>query len=47
MLEEAAQASQVDWYDTAESQRLLGYQNRSYQHYAEEMRVLIAELMAG
>jgi nucleoside-diphosphate-sugar epimerase len=37
----------VDWYDTEESQRLLGYQNRSYQHFSEEMRALISDLMAS
>ena len=37
----------VDWYDTEESQRILGYQNRSYGCYAEEMRTLINELMAS
>ncbi len=37
----------VDWYDTSESQRLLGYQNRSYEFFAEEMRALIEELMAS
>ena len=36
----------VDWYDTEESQRLLGYQNRSYQHYADEMNAIIEEMMA-
>ena len=36
----------VDWYDTDESQRLLGYQNRSYQHYSDEMRAIVEELMA-
>ena len=36
----------VDWYDTEESQRVLRYQNRSYQHYADEMRKIVEELMA-
>ena len=36
----------VDWYDTEESQRLLGYQNRSYQHYSDEMRAIVEALMA-
>ena len=35
----------VDWYDTEESQRVLGYQNRSYQHYADEMRAIVAAMM--
>ena len=36
----------VDWYDTEESQRLLGYQNRSYQRYSDEMRAIVEALMA-
>ena len=36
----------VDWYDTEESQQLLGYQNRSYQHYSDEMRAIIEAMMA-
>ena len=36
----------VDWYDTEESQKVLKYQNRSYQHYAQEMRNIIEALMA-
>ena len=36
----------VDWYDTEESQRLLGYQNRSYQHYSDEMNAIIEAMMA-
>ena len=36
----------VDWYDTEESQQLLGYQNRSYQHYSDEMNAIIEEMMA-
>lgn len=35
----------VDWYDTDESQRILGYQNRSYQHYIGEMQAIIQEMM--
>ena len=35
----------VDWYDTDESQRILGYQNRSYQHYIREMQAIIQEMM--
>ena len=34
-----------DWYDTEESQRILGYQNRSYQHYSNQMRAIIKEMM--
>jgi len=36
----------MDWYDTAESQRSLGYQNRTYERYAGEMRALVASMMA-
>ena len=36
----------VDWYDTEESQRVLSYQNRSYQHYSDEMHAIIEALMA-
>lgn len=36
----------VDWYDTEESQHILKYQNRSYQHYADEMRAIIEAMMA-
>ena len=35
----------MDWYDTNESQRILGYQNRSYQHYLGEMRAIIQDMM--
>ena len=37
----------MDWYDTEESQRVLGYQNRSYQHYIGEMQAIIREMMEG
>ncbi len=37
----------VDWYDTEESQRILGYQNRSYQRYIGEMREIIRHMMEG
>ncbi len=36
----------MDWYDTAESQRVLKYQNRAYDHYAGEMRALVEAMMA-
>ncbi len=36
----------VDWYDTDESQRILQYQNRSYELYSDEMRKIVEELMA-
>lgn len=36
----------VDWYDTDESQRILQYQNRSYEFYSDEMRKIVEELMA-
>ena len=35
----------VDWYDTEESQRALGYQNRPYQHYAQQMRDIVQAMM--
>ena len=35
----------MDWYDTEESQRILGYQNRSYQHYMGQMQAIIEEMM--
>ncbi len=37
----------MDWYDTEESQRILGYQNRSYQHYVGEMQAIIKRMMEG
>jgi nucleoside-diphosphate-sugar epimerase len=37
----------MDWYDTGESQQILGYQNRSYQHYIGEMKAIIQEMMEG
>ena len=37
----------VDWYDTEESQRVLSYQNHSYQHYSDEMKAIVEALMAG
>ena len=37
----------VDWYDTEESQRVLGYQNRSYQYYIGQMQAIIQEMMEG
>ena len=35
----------VDWYDTEESQRILGYQNRPYEHYAQQMRDIVQAMM--
>ena len=35
----------VDWYDTAESQAALGYQNRSYQRYIGQMQAIIQAMM--
>ncbi|MCY4654102.1 MAG: NAD(P)-dependent oxidoreductase [Dehalococcoidia bacterium] len=35
----------MDWYDTAESQAVLGYQNRSYQRYIGEMQAIIQAMM--
>ncbi len=37
----------VDWYDTDDSQRSLGYQQRSYQNFAAEMRAVVEAMMAG
>ena len=37
----------VDWYDTDDSQRVLDYQQRSYQHFAAEMRAVVEAMMAG
>ena len=37
----------MDWYDTKDSQCILGYQNRSYQHYIGEMQAIIQEMMEG
>jgi len=34
-----------DWYDTGSSQRLLRYQNTSYQAYLEQLRALVKEMM--
>ena len=34
-----------DWYDTAESQKILKYQNRSYEFYSGEMRSIVEEMM--
>ncbi len=36
-----------DWYDTEESQRILRYQNRSYDHYCDQMKAIVEEMMAG
>jgi len=36
-----------DWYDTEESQRILRYQNRSYDHYCGQMKAIVEEMMAG
>ena len=35
----------MDWYDTEESQRILACQNRSYQHYLDEMRAIVQAMM--
>ena len=35
----------MDWYDTAESQAALAYQNRDYQHYIREMQAIIQAMM--
>jgi UDP-glucose 4-epimerase len=36
----------VDWYDTAESQRLLDYQHHSYASYLEALRVEVERMLA-
>lgn len=36
-----------DWYDTEESQRILKYQNRSYEYYSDQMKAIVEEMMAG
>lgn len=36
-----------DWYDTKESQRVLGYQNTPYQRYLGQLRSEIERLMQG
>jgi nucleoside-diphosphate-sugar epimerase len=35
----------VDWYDTAESQRLLDYQHHSYTSYLEALRVEVERML--
>ena len=35
-----------DWYDTVESQKILNYQNRSYDFYSGEMKASVEEMMA-
>ncbi|MCL0029190.1 NAD(P)-dependent oxidoreductase [Dehalococcoidia bacterium] len=35
----------MDWYDTEESQRILKYQSRSYEHYSDEMRAIVRAMM--
>ena len=35
-----------DWYDTEESQRILRYQNRSYDYYSGQMKAIVEEMMA-
>jgi len=36
-----------DWYDTEESQRVLRYQNTSYQAYLGQLRDEIEKMMQG
>lgn len=36
----------VDWYDTADSQRLLGYQDNSYSTYLDTLRAEVARMLA-
>ena len=35
-----------DWFDTDESQAILKYQNRSYEHYSNEMKTIVEDMMA-
>lgn len=37
----------VDWYDTAVSQRLLNYQQHTYQRYLDTLRQEVERLLAG
>ncbi len=39
-------AGWMDWYDTEESQEVLRYQSRSYEHYCTEMKDLVRSLIA-
>lgn len=34
------------WYDTEESQSILKYQNRSYEHYSDQMRKIVEDMMS-
>ena len=34
-----------DWYDTNESQRILNYENTSYQAYLDQLRAEIGQMM--
>ena len=34
-----------DWFDTEESQRILKYQNRSYEFYSDQMKAIVEEMM--
>jgi nucleoside-diphosphate-sugar epimerase len=34
------------WYDTEKSQEILKYQNRSYEHYSNQMKEIIEDMMA-
>ncbi len=36
-----------DWYDTDESQKILGYQNRNYQYYCDQMKAIVEDMMEG
>lgn len=33
------------WYDTEKSQSILKYQNRSYEHYSDQMRKIVEDMM--
>ncbi len=35
----------MDWYDTEDSQRALGYQNRSYESYIGELKAIVRAMM--
>lgn len=41
----AAEPGWVDWYDTEESQRLLGYQEHAYASYLDTLRAEVARLL--
>jgi nucleoside-diphosphate-sugar epimerase len=42
----AEEAGWVDWYDTADSQHLLAYQEHSYSHYLDTLRAEVERMLA-